>query len=66
MKNMTVKRVSKTEFETADGGIHELPLELDEVPTVEEFQKNLDMWRNFFQGPDVDNGETAVATRSGR
>jgi len=66
MRKMKIISVSKTEFVTEDGVVHELPIELDEVPTTEEFQKTLDMWRGFFQGPDVDNGEIAVAGRSGK
>lgn len=66
MKAMKITKVTKTEFETEDGQVFEHPLELDEVPTVEEFQKTLDMWREFFQGPDVNNGEIAVTGRSGK
>ena len=34
-----ITRVTTTEFETDDGVIHDIPFELDEVPTVEEFQR---------------------------
>jgi hypothetical protein len=39
IKVMQIVRVDKYEFETADGQVFEHPIELDEVPTLEEFQK---------------------------
>lgn len=44
IKPVKVKKVTKTEFELEDGRIYEHPVELDEVPTVEEFQKIYDEW----------------------
>ena len=44
-----ITRVTKTEFETADGAVHPIPFELDHVPTVEEFQKIYDEWLGVFQ-----------------
>lgn len=41
---MKVIRVTETEFELEDGRIYEHPVELEEVPTVEEFQKIYDEW----------------------
>ena len=52
MKNKIPKmivRVTKTEFETDDGVIHQIPFELDEVPTTEEFQRIYDVWVRLFQ-----------------
>ena len=52
MKNKIPKmivRVTKTEFETDDGVIHQIPFELDEVPTIEEFQRIYDEWVRLFQ-----------------
>lgn len=46
--NMIVK-VTKTEFETSDGNIYPIPFELDEVPTIEEFQRIYDEWFRLFQ-----------------
>lgn len=43
-----IVRVTKTEFETADGTIRPLMFELDETPTVEEFQEIYDDWFNVF------------------
>jgi hypothetical protein len=40
IKVMQIVRVDRYEFETADGQVFEHPIELDEVPTLEEFQKN--------------------------
>ena len=39
---MKVARVSETEFELEDGRVFQHIMELDEAPTVEEFQKYLD------------------------
>ena len=63
MKSKVV-RVTKTEYETADGEIHELPFELDELPTVEEFQQTLDMWRELIERGL--HGESSDARRSGK
>lgn len=44
-----IVRVTKIEFETDDGVIYPIPFELDEVPTVEEFQRIYDEWFRLFQ-----------------
>lgn len=36
---MQIVRVDKYEFETSDGQVFEHPIPLEEVPTVEEFQR---------------------------
>ena len=36
--NRQIVRVTKTEFETADGTIRPMLFDLEEAPTVEEFQ----------------------------
>ena len=46
-KKYTVVRVEKDEFELEDGTIHPIPFELDEVPSIEEFQKMLDNSKNI-------------------
>jgi hypothetical protein len=46
-KRPMVIRVTKTEFELDDGRIFPHPVELDEVPTVEEFQKIYDKSRKL-------------------
>ena len=49
MKPKMITRVTTIEFETDDGVIHDIPFELDEVPTVEEFQRIYDEWFRLFQ-----------------
>ena len=44
-----ITKVSKTEYETADGEVHPIPFELDEEPSVEEFQQIYDEWFRLFQ-----------------
>ena len=44
-----ITRITKTEFETNDGVIHPIPFELDEIPTLEEFQRIYDDWFQIFQ-----------------
>jgi len=39
VKPMKIVRVTKTEFETADGQVFEHPVPLDKAPTVKQFQK---------------------------
>lgn len=55
-----IVRVTKTEFETDDGVIHPIPFELDEIPSVEDFQRIYDEWYRYFQKnkliKDGDNG----------
>ena len=48
-KKPMVVRVTKTEFELDDGRIFPHPVELDDVPTVEEFQKIYDRSRKLVQ-----------------
>jgi hypothetical protein len=48
-KKPMVVRVTKTEFELDDGRIFPHPVELDEVPSVEEFQKIYDKSRKLVQ-----------------
>lgn len=55
MKRMTIKRVTKTEFETEDGRVFEHPVELEEVPTVAEFQRIYDFWVKTFE--KIESGE---------
>lgn len=48
MLSRKIVKVSKTEFQTADGNVHPMVVELDETPTVEEFQAIYDQWLNVF------------------
>ena len=46
---MKVVRVTKTEFELEDGRVYDHPVELDSVPTLEDFQSVYDEWVKKFQ-----------------
>ena len=56
---MKVVRVTKTEFELEDGSIYEHPVELDEVPTIADFQAIYDEWVEKFK--DMFGGEDGNA-----
>jgi len=67
MAKTVIVRVTKTEFETADGRIVPHAVPLDVVPTPEEFQAIYDNWRTIFrdQGLLEEDGE-AGNTPTGR
>ncbi|MEK6833160.1 MAG: hypothetical protein AABY32_03865 [Nanoarchaeota archaeon] len=44
-----ITKITKTEFETDDGIIHPIPFDMDNVPTIEEFQKIYDEWLTLFK-----------------
>lgn len=48
-KRPQIVRVTKTEFELEDGTIYPHAIELDEVPTPEEFQETYDHWLQIFK-----------------
>ena len=52
-----VVRVTKTEFELSDGRIYQHVVELDEVPTIEEFQELYDHWKRLL---NLGNGRRAI------
>ena len=56
-KKPMVVRVTKTEFELDDGRIFPHPVELDPVPSVEEFQKTYDRSRKLVQEMMDNDGE---------
>ena len=56
-KKPVVVRVTKTEFELDDGRVFPHPVELDEVPTIEEFQKTYDKSRKLVKDMMEDTGE---------
>ena len=68
-KNRQIVRVSKTEFETADGTIRPMLFDLDETPTVEEFQAIYDDWFNVFlekgliENERTENGQHRQSSR---
>lgn len=49
MRRTMIVKVTKTEFETADGRVIPHPVPLDDVPTVEEFQAIYDRWYDVFR-----------------
>lgn len=56
MKRMKVVRLTKDEFELADGTIQPMMLDIDPLPTLEEFQKYLDNAAEYM-GIEVEDGE---------
>jgi len=56
-KKPMVIRVTKTEFELDDGRVFPHPVELDEVPSIEEFQKIYDKSRKLVKDMMKDVGE---------
>ncbi len=49
VKSMKVVRVTKTEFELEDGRVYDHPIELEDVPSLEDFQEVYDEWVKKFQ-----------------
>lgn len=49
----TIVTVSETEFETDDGVSYPIPFELENVPSVAEFQKIYDEWFRLFQSKNL-------------
>ena len=58
-----VVRVTKTEFELSDGRIFPMIFDFadDEVPSVEEFQKQYDRWLSLFEKMGITGHEQAVS-----
>ena len=55
-KKHMVVRVTKEEFELDDGRVYPHMVELEEAPTVEEFQKTYDKVRDLFKDMLNNNG----------
>lgn len=49
VKSMKVIRVTKTEFELEDGRVYDHPVELEDIPSLEDFQEVYDEWVKKFQ-----------------
>ena len=49
VKRVKVVRVTHTEFELEDRRVYQHPVELDDVPTVEEFQALYDKWQTILE-----------------
>lgn len=58
--NPKIVRVTTTEFELDDGSIipHAIELNEDELPTVEEFQKTYDRWREVIN-EELERGQAS-------
>lgn len=56
MKRMKVVRLTKDEFELEDGTIQPMMLDIDPLPTLEEFQQYLDNAAEYM-GIEVEDGE---------
>lgn len=56
MKRMKVVRLTKDEFELEDGTVQPMMLDIDPLPTLEEFQKYLDNAAEYM-GIEVEDGE---------
>jgi hypothetical protein len=59
MKRPMVVRATKTEFELDNGKTYPIPFLLDEVPTLEEFQKTYDHWFEIFKQEELIDGQTS-------
>lgn len=46
--NQKIVKVTKTEYETSDGTVHPIMFELDEIPTIKDFQIIYDEWLQVF------------------
>jgi len=55
-----ITKATKTHFETEDGQVFERPVELDEVPTVKEFQKIYDDLKKQFPPSKDKDADRAV------
>ena len=61
MLSRKIVRVTKTEFEMEDGTIRPILFDLEETPTVEEFQEQYDEWLNaFLEKGLIENERTEV------
>jgi len=58
--NPKIVRVNATEFEMDDGTIipHAIELDEDQLPTVEEFQKIYDRWKEVIT-KELEDGQTS-------
>ncbi len=63
MKRMKVVRITKEEFELDDGTIQPMMLDIDPLPTLEEFQAMLDRSAEIM-GIEVEDGEKSTDEKS--
>lgn len=55
-----IVRVDKTEFELENGTVCPIPFDLEETPTVEEFQRIYDDWLQVFRERGLLKNEQAT------
>ena len=60
MLSRKIVKVTKTEFTTEDGKVHPMVFDLDEIPTVKEFQKRYDEWLHVFHEKELLKNESEV------
>ncbi len=56
MKKVKVVRIDKFEFELEDGRVYKHFMKLNEVPSLEEFQKMYDYWQSVLEVSGESNG----------
>ena len=59
MKQLTVVRVTETEFELNNGAVYPHMIPLEVVPTIEEFQMTYDHICRLFEEQGLTANETA-------
>ena len=50
-------RLTKTEFELSDGTIHPILFNMEDLPSIEEFQKIYDNWAELFGKQNITEDE---------
>ena len=66
MERRKVVRISKTDFELDNGAIYPHPVPLDDVPTVEEFQKTYDSFYDLFKEKGLIKDEPPIKPKGTR
>lgn len=62
MPSRKIVNVTKTEFTMEDGTVHPILFDLDETPTIEEFQTQYDQWLDLFREKElIENERNEVA-----
>lgn len=56
--NQKIISVTKSEFVTEDGTVHPILFDLDEVPTVEDFQEIYNDWLQVFHEKELLENES--------
>lgn len=64
IQSKMITQVTKTDFTLEDGAVIEHPVELEDVPSVEEFQATYDYWHRVIT--DLYEGRSDGQTSSNR